>query len=101
MKTYTQLSFEERFVIETLYRGHVTIRDIADFLKRSPNTISRELKKNVVNGSYIAVSAAQKVSARRWRSKEQCLKVGVNGFLACFVEERLKKTVSVEPSTDQ
>lgn len=90
-KKYRQLSFEERFVIEVMYRSGTVIRRIAEFLRRSPNTISREVRKNSVHGSYAALKAKQKVSARRWRAKSQCLKVAMDSFLSVFVEEKLEK----------
>ena len=39
---YHYLSFEERFVIEKLHNVGVVIRRIAEFLGRSPNTVSSE-----------------------------------------------------------
>ena len=90
-KKYCHLSFEERFVIEKLYRAGSAIRRIADFLGRSVNTISREIKKHSVKGMYDAVKAKRKSSAERWRAKKQCLKVALNGFLCVFVEEKLEK----------
>ena len=53
-KKYTHLSFEERFVIEVMYRADTAIRHIAKFLSRSPNTVAREVKKNAVSGEYTA-----------------------------------------------
>ena len=91
MKTYKHLSFEERFVIEKLWNGRSLIREIATFLGRSPNTISRELQKNIVNGSYDAKKAHTKVNQRRWRAKRQCLKVAMDSFLVNFVEAKLEK----------
>ena len=91
MKTYTHLQFEERFVIEKLWSTDIAIREIATFLARSPNTISYELKKNIVNGVYNAEKAHVKVSQRRWRAKRQCLKVAMNNFLVRFVEAKLQE----------
>lgn len=88
---YHQLSFEERFLIEKLFDVGVLIREIAKFLHRSPNTVSHEIKKNSVNGQYLAEKARVKTSQRRWRAKSQCLKVAVNSFLSVFVEEKLEK----------
>lgn len=88
---YHHLSFEERFAIEKMYRGGFAIRKIAEFLKRSVNTISREIRKHSVNGEYDAVKAKQKSSAQRWRAKQQCLKVAMNSFLIVLVEEKLEK----------
>jgi IS30 family transposase len=88
---YKQLSFEERFTIEKLFSSRVTIREIASFLSRSPNTVSRELQKNVVKSVYNAEKAQLKVNQRRWRAKRQCLKVAMNSFLVQFVEHKLKE----------
>lgn len=91
MKTYKHLSYEERFTIEKLWSGAVTIREIAAFLGRSPNTVSRELRRNTVEGVYDARKAKQKVCARRWRAKRQCLMVAMDSFLVRFVEAKLEQ----------
>src|SRR3989344_2435116 len=88
---YHHLSFEERFVIERLYSAGSRVRKIAEFLGRSVNTVSREIRKHSVNGIYDALKARQKSSAERWRAKEQCLKVAMSSFLCLFVEEKLEK----------
>lgn len=90
-KTYKHLSYEERFTIEKLFGADVKIREIASFLGRSPNTISWELKKNIVKGVYDAEKAQLKVNQRRWRAKSQCLKVAMDSFLVSFVESKLEK----------
>ena len=91
MKKYKHLNYEERFVIEKLYSKDTKIREIASFLGRSPNTISGELKRNMVKGTYVAEKAQLKVSQRRWRAKQQCLKVAMDSFLVKFVEAKLDK----------
>jgi len=88
---YHHLNFEERFCIEKMYTGGALIRSIAEFLGRSPNTISREIEKNSVNGLYEAKKAKHKAYSLRWRAKKQCLKVALNSFLSVFVEEKLEK----------
>ena len=88
---YRHLSFEERFVIEVMYKSGTAIRRIAEFLSRSPNTVSREISKNSVKGSYEARMAKQKANAVRWRAKSQCLKVSMSSFLCVFVKEKLEK----------
>jgi IS30 family transposase len=97
MKTYTHIQFEERFVIEKLWNGRVSIREIAGFLGRSPSTISYEIARNSVNGVYDASKANHKAYAIRWRSKTQCLKVAMGSFLGCFVEERIQKPYRWSP----
>ncbi len=88
---YHHLSFEERFVIEKMFCGGSRVRRIAEFLNRSVNTVSREIRTHSVNGVYDASKAKHKAYAERWRAKEQCLKVAMNSFLCLFVEERLEK----------
>ena len=88
---YHHLNFEERFCIEKMYCGGSQIRRIAEFLLRSPNTVSREISTHSVNGVYVANKAKHKAYAERWRAKEQCLKVGLSPFLTLFVEEKLEK----------
>jgi IS30 family transposase len=96
MKTFKHLCFEERFVIEKLVRGETKIREIAGFLGRSPNTVSREIQKNTVKGEYRADKADHKAYFKRWRSKRQCLKVAMDRFLHHFVDEKLRKKWSPE-----
>lgn len=88
---YHHLNFEERFCIEKMYCARSEIRRIAEFLGRSPNTISREIERHSVKGEYIADKARHKAYAERWRAKSQCLKVAMSSFLIVFVEEKLKK----------
>jgi len=90
MNKYKHVNYEERFTIEKLWSGDVAIREIAEFLGRSPNTISRELGRNMVSGVYDAKKAQLKVAQRRWRAKRQCLKVAMDSFLVNFVEAKLE-----------
>ena len=90
-KKYQHLSSEERFCIEVLHHAKTAVRSIAEFLGRSPNTISREIQKNSVQGIYDAKKAKHKAYTKRWRAKSQCLKVAMDSFLCVFVEEKLEK----------
>ncbi len=94
-KNYKHLSFEERFVIEKL-KARVFLREIARFLGRSPNTISREIARNSVQGEYTAKKAHRKAYHKRWRSKRQSLKVVMNDFLHRFVDRKLRERWSPE-----
>jgi transposase, IS30 family len=96
MVKYTQLSFEERVQIELLKRSGVSMRSIAAVLGRSPNTISRELKEKLVSGVYLPKKAQHKTYRRRYQSKRQCLKVGLNPYLAWFVDVHLRARWSPE-----
>lgn len=95
-KKFKHLSFEERFVIEKLFVARVRLREIARFLLRSPNTVSREINKNSVSGTYMAVKANHRAYWKRWRSKRQCLKVAMDQFLCRFVEKKLREKWSPE-----
>ena len=90
-KKYGHLKDEERFCVQALWSVGTLVRRIAEVLGRSPNTISREIKKNSVNGVYEANKAKHKAYALRWRAKGQCLKVAMSTFLCVFVEEKLEK----------
>ena len=81
---YHHLSFEERFAIEKMYCGGFAIRKIAQFLKRSVNTISREIRKHSVNGEYDAVKAKQKSSAQRMESEATMFESSNEQFSHCF-----------------
>lgn len=95
-KKFKHLSFEERFVIEKLFVAGIGLREIARFLLRSPNTVSREITKNSVGGMYLAVKANHRAYWKRWRSKRQCLKVAMDAFLCRFVEKKLREKWSPE-----
>lgn len=95
-KKYSHLSEKERFVIEKLLTAKVKLREIARFLLRSPNTISREVKKNSVLGVYLADKANHRAYCKRWRSKRQCLKVAMDRFLCRFVDRKLREKWSPE-----
>lgn len=93
---YKHLVFEERFMIETMLKKKTSIRCIAEFLERSPNTISREIKKNSTKGIYTAKKAHHRAYVKRWRSKVQCLKVAMNDFLYRYVDRKLRRKWSPE-----
>lgn len=75
MKEYTQLSYQERFVIFKGIQDGFSIRDMAKHLGRNPGTISRELKRNKYNGiGYLPDSAHFKTSSRKIGCNKQPLK---------------------------
>jgi len=96
MAKYQQLSFEERVQIELLKRNGVSTRGIARLLERSPNTISREVREKVVGGVYLPKKAHHKTYWRRYQSKRQCLKVGLDSHLSWFVDTHVRKQWSPE-----
>ncbi len=82
------LSIEER---EEISRGVVagcSLRSIATSLKRSPSTISREIRRNGGKRSYRASTADQATWDRAWRPK-RC-KLVMNRALARIVAGKLQ-----------
>jgi len=64
--SYTELSVEERATIQIGHAQGFSLRKIAGLLKRSPSTISRELRRNRgACGTYSARVAQQQMQARR------------------------------------
>lgn len=84
--TYKHLQEKERFVIESLWRAQTSIRGIALILGRSPNTISREIKRRKI---YQAEKAHHHAYLKRYRSKRMCMKVAMDVFLNRFVQEKI------------
>jgi len=88
-KKYVGLSDAERSEIATLRRKDYTMRAIAEALERSPNTISRELKVNSVNGIYTAKKAKAKSRLSRKSRRWQWRKIEHNPELLRFITEHL------------
>ena len=72
---FKQLSKEERFLIDKSFNEEQkSIRQIAKLLKRSPSTISRELKRNLdYGGIYKYKIANYKAKARSWHNHSMYL----------------------------
>lgn len=88
-KKYVGLSDAERSEIEILRGRKCSIREIAQALNRSPNTVSREIKTNSVNGEYIALKAKQKSRASRRSRRYQWRKIEHEPALRAFIVEHL------------
>ena len=91
--SYQHLTTFERTRIETLYDQGKSIRTIAEKLRRSPSTISRELKRNSQDGSYQSENAHESYDKRRLH----CGRIGKwSQELAEIINEKLKLTWSPE-----
>jgi IS30 family transposase len=89
-KKWKHLNFSERACIEYFVNKGTSVRGISLFLDRSPNTISAEIRRNMVDGMYCAEKAKQRAYIKRYQCKRTCMKVAMNAFLTRFVEEKLK-----------
>ena len=64
--SYSELSVEERAIIQLSQAQGFSLRGIARLIDRSPSTISRELKRNRgSSGAYSARCAQQQMNIRR------------------------------------
>ena len=82
---YTQLTKKERYQISAHLTSGFSQQEIAEELRRSPATISRELKRNSTHKGYYVKSAQQRANKRKqshwyvqitdrtWRQVEQLL----------------------------
>jgi IS30 family transposase len=97
MRTYEQLSLDERYQIQTrLGLGH-SVRRIAKALGRDPSTIYRELKRNSDPSCvkpYLAPRASRLAATRRTVKGEKQRKI--QGELKDLVESKLRLSWSPE-----
>ena len=93
---YSQLKREERMEIAILRIKGYSIRNIAQVLKRSPSTISREIsrnrkrEKNKSLGSYDSKLAQNKTRTRRKLAKYQGRKILEREKLKQYIEEKIR-----------
>ena len=69
---YHQLTTRERYLIVEHKSMGLSLREIGEALRRSPSTISRELRRNAdkSDGRYRVEKADSYARARRWRSRQ-------------------------------
>jgi transposase, IS30 family len=94
--SYTQLSTTERVKLYQ-YRTteQLTMDEIATQLKRSKRTISRELKRNSIDGKlYLPDTAQTKMQARRAQSKQKFMSINESSIEE--VKQRLEQYHSPE-----
>ena len=75
--SYQHLTLEERYCLAEFLEKGLSIRAIARMLKRSPSTISRELRRNRGKRGYHPYGAYSKAKHRR-RMPRRLLK-GIEG----------------------
>lgn len=94
--TYTHFENGERLELSILLSKGYSLRRIAQALGRSHSSLSREMKKNKVNGSYNPKKANAKARARRTMSKYQGMKIREAPALAQYVAQKMKLDWSPE-----
>ena len=83
------MSKAERKEIRYFLEKEYSIRKIGRILKRSPNTISREIKKNSVRGEYDPEKANHKSYVKRHKASFRSRKIVMNKELRKFIESKL------------
>jgi transposase, IS30 family len=94
--SYTQLSTTERFKLYQ-YRttDQLTMDEIASQMKRSKSTISRELRRNSIDGKlYLPDTAQTKMQTRREQSKQKFMSISASTLEE--VKQRLEEYHSPE-----
>ena len=88
-KNFTALSDAERSEISILLKRNCSLREIAQALGRSPNTISYEVKTNSVAGAYDPLKAKAKSGSSRRSRRYQWRKIEHHPALRTFIIEKL------------
>jgi IS30 family transposase len=83
------LSLVEREHLRDFHRAGMTIRQIATAMKRSPSTISRELRRNTVSARGYLPHTAHRLSVQR-RERVREPKLIANAELHAYVQAKLK-----------
>lgn len=93
---YQHFTKNNRTELSILLKKGYSLRDIGNALKKSPSSISREVKANRVNGVYDPDKAHHKAYVKRKYSKYQGMKVWENDEIRNYVEEKMQKFWSPE-----
>src|SRR3990167_1499635 len=81
----------ERLELSILLKRGYSSRDIGNALGKNHSSVSRELKRNSVNGDYNPIQAHHKAYVRRKYSKYQGMKIREHPELERFVRRKLKR----------
>lgn len=96
MRSYTQVTLEERVSIGHLYTYGFSLREIARRLDRNPSTIAREVRRNRCPWAYHYDGwAAQPQAVRRRQLAPRPTRM-TNQALAAYVHAKLQATYSPE-----
>lgn len=96
MKEFMHLSLYERQRIEKYLKQDKSLRFVALKLGRSVSSISTEIKNNETRGVYSAKKAHHKAYLKRYRSKQDCMKVAMDPDLKRYVIDNIENDQSPE-----
>ena len=89
-----QLNEHERYTIELLLKNNKSQAEIARTLHRSSSVISREIKRNSINGVYSSVRAHNMYLLRREYPKQDRKFNKLSNEAVSYIVEHLKKRSS-------
>ncbi len=89
-KGYTHFSKSERQELFILRQKGYSLRQIGSVLKKSPSSVSRELRRNQVKEEYIPEKAQHKSYIRRRNSKIYGNKIGSNTKLRLYIASKIQ-----------
>ena len=95
--SYSQLTENERYQIDALIKVGCTQKEIADLLRRSPSTISRELRRNRGLRGY-RPAQAQRFSDGRRVSAHKAVKL--TGAVREWIKQLIKQELSPQQIVD-
>lgn len=87
--SYTHLTLDERIFLHDSLKKGLSLRKIAEYMDRSPSTLSREIRRNKSKRGYRAKKADS--LARERRSSQRIKALPPNSTEYQYVEERLGK----------
>ena len=95
-KNYEHFTQDERNELSVLLKKGYSLRDAAGALKKSPSSVSREVKRNGVNGEYDPKKANLKARVKRLYSKFQGMKVRQRSEIEAYIHEKMRMRWSPE-----
>lgn len=88
---YNHFTKDERNELAILLKKGYFQKEIAETLGKDPSSISREIRRNSVNGVYDAKKAHNKATMKRAKSKYQCMKIVEHSVLADYIKINLSE----------
>lgn len=93
---YVHFSKSERNELSILLKKGYSFFEIGRVLKKSHSSVSREIKRNSVNGIYEPLKAQTKSKNRRRSAKYQSMKINQSPEFIEFLTEQLKESWTPE-----
>jgi IS30 family transposase len=92
MRHYTHLSLEERAMIGLYYNKGLSLGEISKEVGRDKSTLSRELRRNSNQQTYVATTACKRYLSRRQKPS----RLDQDEILKTYVTDRLREGLSPE-----